>query len=130
MNPGDVYKTADPAFWQDHPFIVLSLPTPSGKVVVTNLTDPRNTSDRSCEFKAREHPAVTKDCVVFYLKTTEHPNAPLDEAVAKGLITKFAPLTPEQWARVLVGCSLSSWLAPRHRSTLVAQGLLRLSPGT
>ena len=109
-----------------HPWIIISNPEINpDDVLIVNLTDAENHSDRSCVLQISDHPHVfTKPSCVAYCWAKVTSVAALKHLESKGLIFPKAPVCPATLAKILAGAEETDELKNAHRELLRDQSLI------
>jgi len=55
----------------EHLYFIISDPDSDNNVLVVNITEERDRSDKSCSLDVGDHPAIRKKSVVYYKKALE-----------------------------------------------------------
>ncbi|MDR3306475.1 MAG: hypothetical protein LBS61_02205 [Endomicrobium sp.] len=55
----------------EHLYFIISDPDSDNNVLVVNITEERNRSDKSCSLDVGDHPSIRKKSVVYYRKALE-----------------------------------------------------------
>ena len=121
MNLGDTFINLNPDS-PEHLWVVASLPTPDGSLVILNLTSHRPGCDETCVVEPSEHPFVKHRSVVAYARGQCFPAHAVKYMQARKLYQPHQPVSAALLERIQRG-ALASEFTPQKLQAIIRESM-------
>ena len=121
MKLGDTFINLNPDS-PEHLWVVASLPTPDGSLVIFNLTSHRSGCDETCVVEPGEHPFVKHRSVVAYARGQSLPAQAVKYMQARKLYQPHQPVSAALLDRIQRG-ALASEFTPQKLQAAVRESM-------
>lgn len=105
---GDTYWIEDPSSNKTHLYFVITEPDKNNRVLLVNMTDIDNISDRSCVIEPKDHKAVSKKSAIHYGNPIYARAKKIERAVKETERFQFGPGTSDELIEKIQRGALSS----------------------
>ncbi|MEE9615035.1 MAG: hypothetical protein V3W31_08845 [Thermodesulfobacteriota bacterium] len=114
---GDTFLSPTPQFDTKHLYIIIAEETSSDKLLVVNVTSPKDNCDTTCVLLKGEHPFIKYPSIINYADAIEMDRPKVAEALSNKnaqLILPHKPVSGELLERIRTGALTSPAFPPKY----------------
>lgn len=116
---GDTYWIEDPLSAKPHLYFVITEPDENNRVLLVNMTDTGNISDRSCVIEPKDHKAVSKKSAIHYGDPIYARTSKIERAITETEKFQYGPRASDELIEKIQRGALSSQhLDSRYEATI------------